>query len=173
MEKKIDKIDDPNYLNILNEYLGNQTTNEILYSSFLEMSKIKDITISQFKKLLIDFYQTDDQQFFEIFSRNIESNDLDGFDFHHLTSYNLDFKEWKIDNDIDSDDDEISIKFYETNPYAYLHDVSVYALRSANKLCLIHHCPDEFTSLEYYPIESNNIQTQLNQLSQEIGEYYN
>jgi hypothetical protein len=173
MEKKLDKIDDPNYLNILNEYLGNQTINEILYSSFLEMSKNKDITISQFKKLLIDFYQTDDQQFFEIFSRNIESNDLDGFDFHHLTSYNLDFKEWKIENDIDSDDDEISIIFYETNPYAYLHDVSVYALRSANKLCLVHHCHDEFISLEYYPIQSYDILSQLGDLSQKISAEYN
>lgn len=172
MRRNLTILEAENYPEILGEFLNENL--EEFYDSYLEMIDSKECDISLFKELMFNLFLTDHQHFFEIIAKVISNNNLDNSnDFYLLTTYNYYFKDWKIENDIHSNDDKRVVDFFDNEPYAFLCNVDVYALRSANTLCLVHHCPAEFTSLEYYPIQLNNIQSQLNQLSQEIGEYYN
>ncbi|MHA8066287.1 hypothetical protein V7S76_06345 [Aquirufa sp. ROCK2-A2] len=168
MEKNLSNIEDANYLGILIDYLNNDEILEILYFVYLEMIDKKEDVSSLFKEKMVNFFLTNHQLFFEIIAKTMSNNNLDRNDFYHLTTYNYYFKDWKIDNNILTNDDKRVDDFFDKEPYAFLSNVDVYVLRSANSFCLAHVCT-EYNSLEYYPIELNNIESQLNLLKQKIN----
>ncbi len=171
MRKSLTRIEDENYIEILSDFLDEHI--EEFYFVYLDIIDNEGLEINLFKNHMINLYLTDHLHFFEIIAKVISNENLDNSnDFFLLTTYNFALKDWKIANDILSNDDKRIEDFLDNNPYAYLSDVYVYVLRTANKLCLVHYCQCEFINLEYYPIESKNIETQLSTLEQKISEYY-
>lgn len=172
MRKSLTRIEDENYIEILSDFLGENL--EEFHLVYLDLIDHKGLEINQFKDHMTNLYLTDHQHYFEIIAKVISNNNLDNNnDFFLLTTYNFALKDWKIANDILSNDDKRVEDFLDHDPYAYLSNVYVYVLRTANTLCLVHYCQCEFINLEYYPIESNNIETQLSSLYQKICEDFN
>lgn len=172
MRKSLTRIEDENYIEILSDFLDEHI--EEFYFVYLDIIENEGLEINLFKNHMINLYLTDHLHFFEIIAKVISNENLDNSnDFFLLTTYNFALKDWKIANDILSNDDKRIEDFLDNDPYTYLSNVYVYVLRTANTLCLVHYCQCEFINLEYYPIESNNIETQLSSLYQKICEDFN
>jgi hypothetical protein len=171
MRISLTKIEDENYIKILSDFLDEHL--EEFYFVYLDIIDNEGLEINLFKDHMTNLYLTDHQHYFEIIAKVISNNNLDNSnDFFLLTTYNFALKDWKIANDILSNDDKRVQDFLDIEPYTYLSNVDVFVLRSANTLCLVHNCT-EFTSLEYYPIQSNNIEIQLSYLLQKIDNEFN
>ena len=149
-----------NFKESLFTYLSKDNRIEDILSIVIEYGYKGDKDYSQineneFRLLLNEYYDYDSQILFDIVGLMIKASVGLEDDFESITSYNLDWLDWKKENPNDTYDD-----FYNTS-YNYLGDVKVYIFRSMTKICFIHIGYDDFMLYEQLELNVKNLQAQI------------
>ena len=157
LESLISHDFDVSFNRFLNEHY------ESIYDSINQEEDFSSLAnLNDFKKYLIDTYISETEPFFKIITKAIAANI--GFEdyFEPLCLYNFSFKQWKNEN-IHKDESE----FYDI-PYSYLDDVSVFAFKTKNILCIYHHGSVDYRFYELFKVEHEDFIAQLDSLTKEL-----
>jgi hypothetical protein len=152
------------YLNLFSEYFLDDTL------EYKEGEKYEDVEIDEFKNLLIQFYDEDNEELIEILANSLGAGNGTEDYFKVFGMYNFSYKEWQ--QAYPDEDFELFYNGY----YGYLDDFNVYILRTKNRF-YVAKLPNRGPRDEYgwYSIEidEKKLKQQIEKELKEIDEEFN